>query len=66
VPRVFADLVPRGDPSLAMFIGVMVAGFVVGVAGHIVRSRTLIILGIALVFLGTVALPLLVFGSGTQ
>jgi hypothetical protein len=31
-----------------------------------VRSNVLVIVGIALVFLGTVALPLIVFGSGTE
>ena len=62
----FADLVPKGDPDIGVFVAVMLAGFVTGIAGHVTRTRTLIVVGILLVFLGTVALPLLVFGSGTE
>ena len=62
----FAALLPHGNPGIGAFIAVMLAGFVIGVAGHIVRSKTLIIIGIILIFAGTVALPLLVFGSGTS
>ena len=62
----FADLVPKGDPDIGVFVAVMIAGFVIGIAGHVVRSKTMVVLGIILVFLGTVALPLLVFGSGTE
>lgn len=63
---VLADLVPKGDPDIGIFVAVMVVGFLIGIAGHVVRSTTLVVVGIALVFLGTVALPLLVFGSGTE
>ena len=37
----------------------MVAGFVIGVAGHIARARSLVALGIGLIFLATFVLPLL-------
>lgn len=60
------DLIPKGDPDLTVFVAVMLLGFLVGTAGHIYKSRTAVILGIVLVFMGTIALPLLVFGSGTE
>jgi hypothetical protein len=66
VAALFADLVPKGDPDIGVFVAVMIAGFVIGIFGHLMRSRTLVVVGILLVFLGTVALPLLVFGSGTE
>ena len=57
------DLVPSGDPNLALFVGIMLAGFVVGTIGHIVKSRALILLGIATIFVATIVLPLLIFGN---
>jgi hypothetical protein len=62
----FADLVPKGDPDIGVFVAVMLTGFVVGIAGHVIKSTTMIVIGIMLVFLGTVALPLIVFGGGTE
>lgn len=59
-----AELVPSGDPNLALFVGVMLAGFVIGTIGHIVHSRALILLGIATVFAATIVLPLLIFRGG--
>jgi hypothetical protein len=59
-----ADLVPTGDPDLGVFIAVMVLGFVVGIIGHLSRSPVLVVIGIALVFLGTLVLPLLLVGRG--
>ena len=58
------DLVPKGDPDLAVFIAIMLLGFVVGTAGHVIRSRTLIIVGIVVIFASTVVLPLLIFRGG--
>jgi len=46
------------DPT--PFVILMVAGFVVGVAGHIVRARALVAVGIGMIFLATFVLPLLV------
>jgi hypothetical protein len=39
-------------------IALMGAGFLVGLAGHIVKSRSLVIIGIGLIFLATFVLPL--------
>ncbi len=61
----YADLVPSGDPDVGVFIAIMALGFVVGILGHLSRTPALIVLGIALVFLGTVVLPLLLVGGGT-
>ena len=59
-----ADLVPSGDPDIGVFIAVMALGFVVGILGHVSQSPVLIVVGIALVFLGTVVLPLVLLGRG--
>ncbi len=59
-----ADLVPKGDPDVAVFIAIMLVGFVVGTAGHVMNSRRLIITGIVLIFAATVVLPLLIFRGG--
>jgi hypothetical protein len=45
--------------SPTFFLVLLVAGFLVGIFGHIVKSRTLVALGIGLVFSATVALPVL-------
>jgi hypothetical protein len=45
------------DPApLIVLLGV---GFLVGVAGHLTKSRSLIIIGIGMIFLATFVLPLL-------
>ena len=61
-------LEPRSGPeqsgdfeiSPSFFIVLLGAGFVIGVAGHIVKSKTLVATGIALVFLATIFLPIAV------
>jgi hypothetical protein len=58
-----ADLIPSGDPDVNAFVALMFAGFLVGVAGHVVKSNAMVIIGIGLVFLATVALPLIVIGG---
>lgn len=55
---------PKGDPDLAVFIAIMLLGFVVGTAGHVIKSRTMIIVGIVVIFASTVVLPLLIFRGG--
>ena len=57
------DLVPKGDPDLALFIAIMLIGFVIGTFGHIANSRAMVIVGIVTIFLATVVLPLLIFGD---
>lgn len=46
------------DPSPLPFIVLMGAGFLIGTAGHVYASRTMIATGIALIFIATLLLPL--------
>lgn len=48
----------RVSPSF--FLALIVFGFLVGTFGHIIKSKTLIIVGVTMIFGGTVVLPLLV------
>jgi hypothetical protein len=43
--------------SPTFFVVVLLLGFLIGALGHLVKSRTLVALGIGLVFAATVALP---------
>ena len=40
------------------FVAMMIAGFVIGIFGHISRSQGLLALGIGLIFLATFVFPL--------
>jgi hypothetical protein len=46
------------DPSPVPFIALMGLGFLIGVVGHVYRSRTAIATGIGMIFLATLLLPL--------
>jgi hypothetical protein len=52
------------DASPGPFIAVMALGFLIGVAGHVYRSQTAVIIGIGLVFLATLGLPLILHFGG--
>lgn len=56
--------VPTGDPDLTVFIVIMLAGFVIGTYGHIIKLRAMIIIGIVMILLATIVLPLLIFRGG--
>ena len=47
-------------PSPAPFIALMALGFVIGVTGHVYKSRPVIATGIGLIFIATLLLPLAV------
>lgn len=51
-----ADLFPH---SPGPYIALMLAGFVIGIVGHVFRARWLIAAGVALIFLGALLFPLL-------
>ena len=51
------------DPSPAPFIALMALGFVVGTLGHIYRNQTAVGVGIALIFMATLLLPLLLYAT---
>ena len=55
----FYDPNPTFGASPTPFIVLMVAGFVIGVIGHIIRAKGLVALGIGLIFLATFLLPLI-------
>ena len=51
------------SPSPVPFVALMALGFVVGVAGHVYRSRALVATGIGLVFIATLLLPLAIYAT---
>ena len=44
--------------SIGPYVSLMVAGFAIGILGHMCRARWLVAVGILLIFLGALALPL--------
>jgi hypothetical protein len=50
----------RGDfeVSPSFFIVLLALGFLIGTVGHIVKSRTLVAVGVILVFAATVFIPI--------
>jgi hypothetical protein len=46
------------DPDPLPFIVLMGIGFVVGVGGHVYRSKTAVAAGIGMIFVATILLPL--------
>ncbi len=46
----------RVSPSF--FLALLAFGFLIGIAGHIVKSRTLVAIGVILIFGATVFLPI--------
>jgi hypothetical protein len=50
-----ADLFPH---SPGPYIALMLAGFAVGVLGHVFRAKWMVIAGITLIFLGALLFPL--------
>lgn len=51
-----ASLLPH---SPSPYIALMLAGFVVGILGHLTRARWLVAAGVILIFLGALLFPLL-------
>jgi hypothetical protein len=52
------DTRPFNHLSPSAYIALMGLGFLVGTAGHIVHSKTMVAAGILMIFLATVLLPL--------
>jgi hypothetical protein len=50
-----AGILPQ---SIGPYLSLMVAGFVIGVLGHLIRARWLVTVGIILIFLAAAAFPL--------
>jgi uncharacterized membrane protein len=54
------DETPTYGASPWPFIILMLVGFVIGIFGHISKTRSLVALGIGLIFLGTFVIPLII------
>jgi hypothetical protein len=52
------DTGPFDQLSPRAYIALMGIGFVVGTAGHVVKSKALVAAGLLMIFLATVLLPL--------
>jgi hypothetical protein len=63
----FYDPSPDFGTDPRPYVAMMLAGFLIGVVGHVVRVKALVVLGIGLIFLATFLLPLAanVFRSGS-
>jgi biotin transporter BioY len=59
-PAVLAAFV---EPSPLPLVGLVLLGFLVGVTGHVYRSKSGILTGIGLILLGTIGLPLALYFS---
>jgi hypothetical protein len=59
VAAFFYDPSPEFGANPTALVVMMGAGFVVALGGHVIRSRSLVALGIGLIFLATFVLPLL-------
>ena len=55
-----ADLLPH---TISPYLSMMVIGFVLGTVGHLYKSRLVVGIGIALIFLATLLLPLAVIAT---
>jgi hypothetical protein len=51
------------EPSLAPYVIGMFLGFAIGVFGHVIKSRALILTGISIIFAVAVLLPLFRVGD---
>jgi hypothetical protein len=64
---VLGNWVPDPHPEFGAdpkpYVTLMLVGLAVGVLGHLFRSRLMVIIGVAAVFLGTFLLPLTVYLS---
>lgn len=55
LPLPLADLFPH---SPGPYIALMLAGFAIGILGHIFRAKWMVIAGVTLIFLGALLFPL--------
>ena len=53
------DISPDFGTNPTPLIILMVVGFLVGIAGHLTKTKSLIIIGIGMIFMATLVLPLL-------
>lgn len=60
MPDLVLSLATLLSQSAGPYIGMVLAGFAVGILGHFSSSRWLVALGVALIFLGAFLFPLAV------
>jgi hypothetical protein len=60
VPDLFLPLAALLPHSPGPYIALMLAGFAIGILGHLTGARWLVGAGIALIFLGALLLPFVV------
>jgi hypothetical protein len=64
---VLANWIPDPTPEFGAdptpYVTMMLAGMAIGILGHLFRSRTLVVIGVGAVFLGTFLLPLATYLS---
>jgi len=58
VPDLALSLATLLPHSAGPYIGLVLGGFVVGIAGHLSTSRWLVVIGVAMIFLGALLFPL--------
>jgi hypothetical protein len=58
VPDLALPLAALLPHSPGPYIALMLAGFVIGILGHLTRARWLVAAGVALIFLGAFLFPL--------
>jgi hypothetical protein len=51
------------SPSPLPFVVLMALGFVIGVTGHVYRSRPMVATGIGLILIATLLLPLAIYAT---
>ncbi|MDQ6914286.1 MAG: hypothetical protein M3155_00570 [Actinomycetota bacterium] len=54
---------PDFGSSPTPFVLLLVGGFVVGIVGHLTRTKTLVAIGVGAIFLATFLLPVAIFVS---
>jgi hypothetical protein len=58
VPDLVPPLAALLPHSPGPYIAMMLAGFVIGILGHLTKTRLLVAVGVALIFLGAFLFPL--------
>ena len=54
----FYDPSPDFGTDPRPYVAMMLVGFVIGIVGHVTRTKALVVVGIGLIFLATFLLPL--------
>ncbi len=58
VPDLIPPLATLLPHSIGPYVALVLAGFAIGILGHLTRARWLVAAGVILIFLGTLLFPL--------